>query len=143
MTASDDIDADLKRLELEIKQEELKRVRSGRRLQWITPTAIGIIVPMIGGLGLWIFNEVKTFNEGYRALEEVAAVRAEKDALAAQKDSLNLEIAALILQKGDYQAEAQRMEDQVQARQALIDSTYLRAKYAVSEASYALNHTLS
>jgi ferric-dicitrate binding protein FerR (iron transport regulator) len=78
--ASDQLELEIKRLERDKRLEEIRQLRASGRRQWITPTALAAVLPLLAGLGVWVFNEMKQYHEGYRALEE-------RDRLAARRRS--------------------------------------------------------
>ena len=68
--SQDEIDRRLKELEREKREEELRQLKADARFRWVTPAALAALLPLVAGLGLWVWGEVKQYNEGYRALEE-------------------------------------------------------------------------
>ena len=135
-----DANLELQSLEREKLRVEIEQLRSAARIRWITPAALATLLPLVAGLGLWTIGELKQYNEGYRALAERDELQKEKDDLQRQKDSLNLEVATLLQLKTHYAAEAERLRLDTEAKQAMIDQTYLRGVFHWSEAMYALDH---
>ena len=131
----------IERLEREKLEEEVRQLRLAGRTRWLTPTALALMLPLIGAFGIWLVSEVKQYGEGYRAITERDALKSEKAALQAQKNGLNLEILALLKLKEHYEAQASSLEADVQRNQQDLDRIYLQATYANSEAGYALGHT--
>ena len=134
------IEAEIKQLERDKLAEELRQLKASGKRQWITPTALASLVPLLAGLGIWLVNELKQYNEGYRALAERDALRAEKTDLLRQKDSLNTEISTLLALKSHYAEQAKDLQARVEERQQQLDDSYLLARFASAEASYALSH---
>ena len=139
MDAINDIDRQLKQLELDKRTEELRQLRGNSRIRWITPTALAALLPLLAGFGIWVVGEFKQYSEGYRALAERDALRAERTTLQQQKDSLNIEVATLLQLKSHYAQEAERLRNETVAKQDAIDKNYLRARFTSSEALYALD----
>lgn len=69
---SDQLDIELRQLERDRRIEEIRQLKARGRAQWITPAALAAMVPLLAGLGIWVVGEIKQYNEGYRALQEVA-----------------------------------------------------------------------
>lgn len=134
------LDVEIRRLERDRRAEEIRQLRDNGRRQWITPAALAALLPLLAGLGLWVVGELKQLNKGYAALQEIEAVRAEKDALQRQKDSLNIEVSTLLDLRRHYADQAKEYRDRFAERQAQLDASYLRARFASAEASYALGH---
>ena len=141
------LELELRRLERDKQLEEIKQLRSSRTTQWITPAALATLVPLLAGLAVWIFGELKQLNEGYRALGAVQTLEKDRAALEERKNGLNLEVMALIAQKTDYLAQANQLKTEAEqlraasvARQEALDRLYLRAKFAAAETTYALTH---
>jgi len=141
------LELEIRRLERDKQLEEIKQLRTSRTTQWITPAALATLVPLLAGLAVWIFAELKQLNAGYRALEDVKSLKEERSALEARKNGLNLEVTALLAQKADYQAQAAQLKAEAAqlraetiARQDELDRLYLRAKFAAAETTYALTH---
>jgi hypothetical protein len=118
MTEQKNVDEQLKELEREQKQlerdklkEELKQLRTARKTVWITPAALAALLPLVAGFGVWTFNEIKQYNEGYKAL-------AERDKLKQEKRDLNDEVRTLIASKTNYANEKDRLEREAAAQQA-------------------------
>lgn len=63
---ANDVDRQLKQLELEKHTEELRQLRANGRIRWITPTALAALLPLLAGFGLWTAGEMKQYSEGYR-----------------------------------------------------------------------------
>ena len=89
MNLQDDIEQQIKELDRDKRIEELRRLRASSKTKWISPTVLALLLPLLGGSGLWIVGELKQYSEAYEALAEQDAFEREKDALQAQKDSLN------------------------------------------------------
>jgi hypothetical protein len=136
---ANDLDRQLKQLELEKQTEELRQLRANSRIRWITPTALAALLPLLAGFGLWIANEVKLYSEGYRALAERDSLRAERTTLQQQKDSLNIEVNTLLQLKAHYAQEAERLRNETVVKQDTIDQNYMRAVFTSAEAMYALD----
>ena len=134
------LDLQLKQLERDKRLEEVKQLKASERRKWITPTAVVAILPLVAGFGLWIVGEIKQYNEGYRALKERDKLQAEKEALVRQKDSLNIEISTLLQLKEHYAEQARRFSQESEAKQAVMDRTYLRAVFANAQVVDALDH---
>jgi hypothetical protein len=98
------------------------------------------MLPLLAGLGIWVVGEIKQYNEGYRALREVDRLAAEKDALQAQKNDLNIELSTLLDLKRHYAEQAQELQARFEERQQQLDATYARARFTAAEAGYALGH---
>lgn len=143
MDSQDDIERQIKELERDKRLEEIKQLRAGAKTRWVTPTVMVALLPLLAGFGVWIFGEVKQYNEGYRALAERDVLMREKDALQRQKDSLNIEVATLLQLKTHYADETERLQRDTAAKQNAIDKTYLRAVFTSGEALYALDHLKS
>lgn len=137
---SDQLELEIKRLERDKRLEEIRQLRASGRRQWITPTALAALLPLLAGLGVWMFNEMKQYHEGYRALEQRDRLAAEKTELQRQKDSLNLEVGTLLDLKRHYAEQAQDLQARFEQRQQQLDATYARARFASAEARYALSH---
>jgi hypothetical protein len=136
---ANDVDRQLKQLELEKHTEELRQLRANGRIRWITPTALAALLPLLAGFGLWIAGEMKQYSEGYRALAEVESLRAERITLQQQKDSLNIEVNTLLQLKAHYAQEAERLRNETVVKQEAIDQNYMRAVFTSAEAMYALD----
>ena len=140
--STEELERRLKELEREKREEELRQLKANAKTWWITPAALLALLPLVGGLGAWIFNEVKQYNEGYKALKEKESLEKEKEALQRQKDSLNIEIAALLQLKEHYAGQAKQLRAEVEAKQDATDKAYLRAVFDGSETVYALDHVV-
>lgn len=127
-------------LEREKLEEEIKQLRAGARIKWITPAALATLIPLVVGFGLWLSSEVKQYNEGYRAIAERDELKKEKEEIQKQKDSLNLEVLTLLQLKSHYAAQADRLQRDTEAKQSMIDNTWLRGSFTSWEAVYALEH---
>lgn len=138
--ASDDLEIELRRLERDKRIEEIRQLKSRGRAQWITPAALAAMLPLLAGLGIWMVGEIKQYNEGYRALQEVDRLAAEKDALQEQKNNLNIEVSTLLDLKRHYAEQANELQAKFEERQQQLDATYARARFAAAEARYALGH---
>jgi DNA repair exonuclease SbcCD ATPase subunit len=136
----DDLEIELRRLERDKRVEEIRQLKARGRAQWITPAALAAMVPLLAGLGLWVVGEIKQYNEGYRALQEVDRLAAEKEALQEQKNNLNIEVSTLLDLKRHYAEQAQELQAKFEERQQQLDATYARARFAAAEAGYALGH---
>ncbi len=68
---ADDLEIELRRLERDKRVEEIRQLKARGRAQWITPAALAAMVPLLAGLGIWVVGEIKQYNEGYQALQEV------------------------------------------------------------------------
>lgn len=140
-TASpDELDRHIKELERETREEQLRQLKANAKVRWITPTALAALLPLLAGLGLWVVGEVKQYGEGYRALRDKTGLEREKETLLRQKDSLNIEIGTLLQLKEHYAEQARRLVQDVEAKQDIMDKTYLRAVFLGSETIYALDH---
>lgn len=139
----DDLDRELKRLERDRRIEEIRQLKASGRRSWITPTALAALLPLLAGFGVWSIGEIKQFNEGYAALAERDRLRADKEALQRQKDSLNVEVTTLLNLKGHYAEQAKDLQARFVTRQQELDRIYLRARFASDEASYAVEHLTS
>lgn len=133
-------DHELQELEREKLREEINQLRASAKTKWVTPTVLGVLLPLVAGFGVWILGELKQYNEGYRAIAQRDALEKEKTELRQQKDSLNLELATLLQLKAHYAAESDRLRRDTEAKQATIDTTYLRGCFTQAEALYALDH---
>jgi len=127
-------------LEREKLEEEIKQLRVGARVKWITPAVLASLLPLFAGFGLWLSSELKQYNEGYRAIAERDQLEKDKAELQTQKDSLNLEVSTLLQLKSHYATEADRLQRDTEAKQSLIDNTWLRGTFTRWEAEYALRH---
>lgn len=141
--SQDDLEQRIKELEREKREEELRQLKANAKFRWITPTVLIAMLPLLGGFGLFILSEVKQYNEAYRALKDKAGLERDKEALLKQKDSLNIEIGTLLQLKEHYAQQASRLGQEVEAKQDIMDKTYLRAVFLGSEAVYALDHVKS
>ncbi len=135
-----DIENDIKHLERELKREELRNLRAGRKFMWLNPAALGVMLPIVGAAGLFIINEIRGYNEAYRAIGQLEQSRAEATSLQQQKNDLNQEIVALLALKDHFSNEAKRMEILLEDQQMIADQLYLRAKFAAHETQYAMDH---
>lgn len=131
---------EMKRLEIELKREEIKHLKSKHKLNWVNPAALGILLPMLAGIFLWFVSESKQYNRAYQALGQVEKLENDKTVLRSEKDSLSIEISALLDLKEHHRREAGRLDEIVQERQKIIDHAYLKGKQAAWEAKYALRH---
>jgi hypothetical protein len=131
---------EIKQLERDKLAEEIRQLKASGKRQWITPAALTGLIPILAGLGIWLANEMKQYNEGYAALAQRDALQAEKAELQRQKDSLNTEITTLLALKSHYAQEAKDLQAKVEERQKQLDEAYLRARFAGDEARYALSH---
>ena len=68
---------------------------------------------MAGAACLFILNEMRGYNEAYRALAEVEQRQAEARDLRAQKAQLNTEILALLGLKEHFAAQSAALEMQI------------------------------
>lgn len=127
-------------LEREKLEEEIKQLRAGARIKWITPAALATLIPLVVGFGVWLSSEVKQYNEGYRAIAERDELKKEKAEIQKQKDSLNLEVLTLLQLKSHYATQADRLQRDTEAKQSMIDNTWLRGSFTRWEAVYALEH---
>jgi hypothetical protein len=50
--ASDQLELEIKRLERDKRLEEIRQLRASGRRQWITPTALAAVLPLLAGLGV-------------------------------------------------------------------------------------------
>jgi hypothetical protein len=64
----------------------------------------------------------------------------EKEALQKQKDSLNIEIGTLLQLKDHYAGQAKQLRLEVEAKQEIMDKSYLSALFMSAETVYALDH---
>ena len=135
-----DVEMEIKQLERDKLAEEIRQLKASGKRQWITPAALTGLIPILAGLGIWLANEMKQYNEGYAALGQRDALQAEKAELQRQKDSLNTEITTLLALKSHYAQEAKDLQAKVEERQKQLDEAYLRARFAGEEARYALSH---
>ena len=140
------IELEMKQLERDKLAEELRQIKASGTRQWITPTALASLVPLFAAFGIWFTNQMKEYNEGYRALGEREGIRAQKHELERQKVSLNSDIATLLSLKRDYAEQAkelragvEELRAKVELRQQQLDSAYLRALFASEEARYTLS----
>ena len=131
---ADDLEIELRRLECDKRVEEIRQLKVRGRAQWITPAALAAIVPLLAGLGIWVVGKIKQYNEGYRALQEVDRLAAEKDALQEQKNNLNIEVSTLLDLKRHYAEQANELQAKFEERQQQLDATYARARFAAAEA---------
>jgi hypothetical protein len=136
----DQLDIELRRLERDKRIEEIRQLKARGRAQWITPAALAAMIPLLAGFGIWVVGEIKQYNEGYRALQEVDRLAAEKDALQEQKNDLNIEVSTLLDLKRHYAEQASELQARFEERQQQLDATYARARFAAAEAGYALGH---
>jgi hypothetical protein len=139
-SSPDELDRHIKELERETREEQLRQLKANAKVRWITPTALAALLPLLAGLGLWVVGEVKQYGEGYKALKEKTTLEREKETLLKQKDSLNIEIGTLLQLKDHYAEQARRLVQDVEAKQDIMDKTYLRAVFLGSETIYALDH---
>jgi hypothetical protein len=134
------LEIEIKRLERDKRIEEIKQIKASGRTRWITPTALAILLPMLAGFGLWVVNELKQYSEGYQALRERDTLISESQNLQRQKNSLNIEVTALLALKKHYAEQAKAFQVESEERQKVLDTTYVRARFATAETSYALSH---
>jgi hypothetical protein len=134
------VEAEIKQLEREKLAEEIRQLKASGKRQWITPAALTGLIPILAGLGIWLANEMKQYNEGFQALGQRDALQVEKAELQTEKDSLNQEIETLLALKNDYVEQARELRARVVERQKQLDESYLRARFASEEARYALSH---
>jgi hypothetical protein len=128
MTDTENLDLQLKQLEVDKRREEIRQLRSSSKRGWITPAALAAFLPMV----LWGLNMAKDYTAGIRALAQVDGLKQERALLAQQKNELNEEIVALLALKQHYREETV-------VRQEAIDKTYLRGKFTSDELFYALS----
>jgi hypothetical protein len=140
-TSPDELDRHIKELEHETREEQLRQLKTNAKVRWITAAALAALLPLLAGFGVWVVGEVKQYGEGYRALKDKAGLEREKETLQRQKDSLNIEIGTLLQLKDHYAEQARRLVQDVEAKQDIMDKTYLRAVFLGSETIYALDHT--
>lgn len=107
--SEDEIDRQIKKLELDRRVEEVKQLRDKAKLSWITPAVVLALLPVIGGLLLWGYSELKQYSEGFQALTERDKLKQEKLELERYKNSLNIEISTLVDLKNHYEKEASRL----------------------------------
>ncbi|WP_315837753.1 hypothetical protein [Bradyrhizobium prioriisuperbiae] len=138
--SQDNLDHLIKELERETREEELRQLKANAKVRWITPTVMAALLPLLAGFGIWVLGEIKQYSEGYRALKDKAGLERDKEALLKQKDSLNIEIGTLLKLKEHYAEQAGRLGQEVEAKQEIMDKTYLRAVFLGSEFEYALGH---
>ena len=138
-------DEELRLLEIELKREEIRQLKSNFRFKWLTPASIAL--PLIGGALLYIIAEIKEYSDAHQALAGKKVLEAKISNLERQKDSLNLEIPALLGLKNHYSAEAKKLQGSanklkvvIKERQQKIDQLYLRGYYSAQEGIYALDH---
>jgi len=128
MTELENLELQLKQLEVQKRTEEINQLRNTSKVRWATPAALAAFLPLV----LWGLTMAKEYTAGIRALGEVDSLKAERSALAEQKRDLNEEIVALLALKQHYREEAR-------AKQDAIDRTYLRGKFTSEELMYALD----
>lgn len=136
----DRLEIEIKRLERDKRIEEIKQIKASGKTRWITPTALAALLPMLAGIGLWVVSELKQYGEGYQALRKRGKLLAEKQELQRQKESLNIEIIALLDLKKHYAEQAKALRVQSKERQKMLDTTYVQARFATAETRYALSH---
>jgi hypothetical protein len=129
----DGLDLEIKRLERDKKAVELERLKAGERTKWVTPTVLLSLLPIIGGLGLWLVSEAKEYNAAYQAIGQVKELKA-------QRQEINAEIQTLVLLKREFQDQLKATQERLEATQAKIDRAYLKVKFTSSEVRYALAH---
>lgn len=137
--STDDLDHRIKELKRETREEELRQLKANAKVRWVTPTALAAVLPLMAGFCLWIFGELKQYNEGYNALKEKDKLLQEKKALREEKDSLNVEISTLLQLKGHYADQAKQLGFDVNAKQETIDKMYIRAVFTNAEIIYSLD----
>jgi hypothetical protein len=134
------LDLEIKQLERDKRVEEIRQLKANSKTKWITPAALAALIPLIAGFGVWTVNELKQYSAGHQALADKARLVQEAAALQQQKSALSQEIVALLMLKTHYADEYRALEEKVKTRQAQIDTAHLRARFAVAEATYALDH---
>jgi hypothetical protein len=141
--SQDDLERRIKELERETREEELRQLKANAKLRWITPTVLAALLPLLGAFGLWLFGEVKQYSAAYQALNDKAGLERDKLTLQKQKDSLNIEIGTLLQLKEHYAQQARLLRQEVEAKQDIMDKTYLRAVFLGAATVYALDHIKS
>jgi len=141
--SQDDLDRRIKELERETREEQLRQLKVNAKLRWVTPTTLVALLPLFAGFSLWVLAETKQYSEAYQALKDKVALERDKETLQKQKDSLNLEIGTLLQLKAHYAEQAKQLRQEVEAKQDIMDKTYLRAVFLGSAAVYALDHVKS
>ena len=86
-------------------------------MQWVTPAALATLIPLFVAFGGWVYSEIKVYNTGFKAAQQLDILKAEKDRLikenaniSNQKDSLNIEISTLLALKKHYADQAREFQ---------------------------------
>jgi hypothetical protein len=140
-------ESEIRRLELERLEEELRQLRARGRAQWVAPATILALIPLAAGFGLFVWNEIKAMTPLYDRVVKADAILAENDALEAEiaaleerRANLNVEITSLIAQYGFYVEQARELRDRFEAREQDVERAWTRTQYAVGELTYTLSH---
>lgn len=147
MADSPDLESEIKRLELDRLQEELRQLKARGRAQWVTPATILALIPLAAGFGLFLWNEIRALTPLYERvaradaiLADNAALKAEIAALEDRRANLNIEIDSLISQYGFYVDRAKELQARFAARERDVEQAWTRTRYAVGELTYTLSH---
>lgn len=147
MTESEDIELEIKRLERQRLQEELRQLRTRNVTQWITPATLLALVPLATGFGVFVWNEVKEYTSAAQKLAAAEAILQRNDDLEAQlaglearRAQLNTEITSLIAQYGFYLDQAREFQARFEAREHDVERAWTGITYAAGEMGYTLSH---
>lgn len=147
MADTPDPESDIRRLERERLEEELRQLRARGRAQWVAPATILAMIPLAAGFGLFVWNEIKAMTPLYDRVARADAILAENDALAAEvaaleqrRANLNVEITSLIAQYGFYVEQARDLQARFEAREQDVERAWTQTRYAVGELTYTLSH---
>ena len=80
----DSVDTQKTKKEIEKLDAEIRQIKSARLAVWITPTALATI---IGGFGLFVFEQYKLRDKGFQALSKLEKVQEERDSAERQRKS--------------------------------------------------------
>lgn len=147
MADTPDPESEIRRLERERLEEELRQLRARGRAQWVAPATILALIPLVAGFGLFVWTEVRALTPLYQRVADAEAILAENDALEAEiaalkerRANLNVEITSLIAQYGFYVEQARELQARFEARERDVELAWTRTRYAVGEMSYTLSH---
>ena len=170
-TAPQDLGVQIKELERDKLQEELRQLKESASKRWIAPTVWLAVLPLLGGFGLWMIGELKQYNKAYQALAKADQLEKEQQAAETKRAQLNGEILTLLAQKTDYavtagqlektvaqhqqtanrlakevaakRQEVEKWKQELAAQKEKLDQLYLQIVFANFETGYALSHITS
>jgi hypothetical protein len=94
-------------------EAEIKQITATKRTSWITPTALALLLPIVGTSFLFIYKEVAKYSNAYQTLAENEDLKVEKAALLSEK-------MALLNEKTAINSDVDRLE--AVKRQAVDDA---------------------